>query len=104
MEDFRSFYFDLALSSAPPVLDLALKVIPRDHILYGVSCFDLILLSPPSHAVQSDFPYAPVTAYPAFLEDLEEYEMSQKLRSKINFGNAVKLIPRLGQQHSVQRL
>lgn len=37
MEDFRSFYFDLALSSAPHVLDLALKVIPHDHILYGVS-------------------------------------------------------------------
>lgn len=37
MEDFRSFYYDLALSAAPSVLDLALKMIPHDHILYGVS-------------------------------------------------------------------
>lgn len=36
MEDFRSFHFDLALSSTPGVLDLALKMIPHDHILYGV--------------------------------------------------------------------
>lgn len=37
LEDFRSFYFDLALSAAPHVLDMALKMIPHDHILYGVS-------------------------------------------------------------------
>ncbi|KAJ5218842.1 uncharacterized protein N7498_000941 [Penicillium cinerascens] len=78
MEDFRSFHFDLALSSTPGVLDLALKMIPHDHILYG-----------------SDFPYAPITAYPAFLEDLERYEMSQKLRDRINYVNALQLIPRL---------
>ena len=36
-EDFRSFYFDLALSSSPHVMDMALKMIPHDHILYGVS-------------------------------------------------------------------
>lgn len=36
MEDFRSFHFDLALSSSPSVLDLALKMIPHEHILYGV--------------------------------------------------------------------
>ncbi|KAJ6105072.1 hypothetical protein N7486_003761 [Penicillium sp. IBT 16267x] len=80
MDDFRSFYFDLALSSSPHVLDMALKMIPHDHILYG-----------------SDFPYAPITAYSAFLEDLEEYDMSEELRNKINFQNAVSLIPRLAQ-------
>ena len=32
-EDFRSFYFDLALSSSPHVMDMALKMIPHDHIL-----------------------------------------------------------------------
>lgn len=37
LEDFRSFYFDLALSSSPHVMDMALKMIPHDHILYGVS-------------------------------------------------------------------
>jgi predicted TIM-barrel fold metal-dependent hydrolase len=35
-EDFQSFHFDLALSASPVVLDLALKMIPHDHILYGV--------------------------------------------------------------------
>lgn len=78
LESFRSFHFDLALSSSPAVLDMLLKTVPSDHILYG-----------------SDFPYAPVTAYPGFLEDLEGYEMSKELRDKINFGNAMKLLPRL---------
>ncbi|KAJ5556572.1 hypothetical protein N7494_000487 [Penicillium frequentans] len=78
MDDFRSFHFDLALSTAPSVLDMALKMIPHDHLLFG-----------------SDFPYAPITAYSAFLEDLEHYEMSPELRDKINFRNAIQLIPRL---------
>lgn len=37
MQDLRSFYYDLALSTGPQVLDLLLKMIPHDHILYGVS-------------------------------------------------------------------
>ena len=78
MESFRSFHFDLALSSSPQVLDMLLKMVPHDHILYG-----------------SDFPYAPTTAYPAFLQTLESYEMDTELRDMINFGNAMKLFPRL---------
>jgi hypothetical protein len=35
MEDFRSFYFDLALSSSEAVLKLVLDAIPHDHLLYG---------------------------------------------------------------------
>ena len=35
MEDFRSFYFDLALPSSEAVLKLVLDVIPHDHITYG---------------------------------------------------------------------
>ncbi|KAK2757317.1 hypothetical protein FQN54_004831 [Arachnomyces sp. PD_36] len=77
MDDFRSFYYDLALSSSQ-VLKMALDIIPHDHILYG-----------------SDFPYAPAPAYPAFLEELETFDMDQDLRDKINFGNARALIPRL---------
>lgn len=42
IDDFRSFYYDLALSSSPHVLDLALKIIPHDHILYGVSYIERI--------------------------------------------------------------
>lgn len=33
--EFRSFYFDLALSSSHAGLDLLLKIVPDDHILYG---------------------------------------------------------------------
>lgn len=35
MEDFLSFYFDLALSSSPAVLKMVLELIPHDHLLYG---------------------------------------------------------------------
>jgi predicted TIM-barrel fold metal-dependent hydrolase len=83
MESFRSFHFDLALSSSPQVLDMLLKMVPHDHILYG-----------------SDFPYAPITAYPAFLEALESYEMDTELRDMINFGNAIKLFPKLSRQRA----
>lgn len=83
MESFRSFHFDLALSSSPQVLDMPLKMVPLDHILYG-----------------SDFPYAPITAYPAFLESLESYEMDTELRNMINYGNAMKLFPRLARQRN----
>jgi hypothetical protein len=41
--------------------------------------------------IQSDFPYAPPPAYPAFLEDLENYEMGPELRDKIYFKNAAVL-------------
>lgn len=78
IDAFRSFHFDLALSSSPQVLDVLLKLVPHDHILYG-----------------SDFPYAPITAYPAFLDELEVYEMNPELRNKINYGNALKLFPQL---------
>lgn len=97
MEAFRSFHFDLALSASPSVLRMALEMIPHDHILYGVStqlfhscCFWWV-----ANMRQSDFPYAPITAYPAFLEDLEGFAMSHELRNKINFENAHRLFPRL---------
>lgn len=35
--DFRSFYFDIALSQSHEGLDLLLKRVPEDHILYGES-------------------------------------------------------------------
>ena len=37
VKDFRSFHFDLALSSSPAVLRMAMELIPHEHILYGVS-------------------------------------------------------------------
>ncbi|KAJ5555990.1 hypothetical protein N7513_003632 [Penicillium frequentans] len=41
MEDFKSFYYDLALSSSPAVLNMVFDLVPHHHISYG-----------------SDFPYA----------------------------------------------
>jgi len=35
MTDFRSFYFDLALSTSHAGLDLLVKTVPHEHILYG---------------------------------------------------------------------
>ncbi|KAG9518362.1 hypothetical protein KCU93_g8429, partial [Aureobasidium melanogenum] len=85
MVGFQSFYYDLALSVSPAVLKLLLENVPHDHILYG-----------------SDFPYAPPPAYPAFLEDLENSTMTSELRDKINFSNAINLIPRLSKPLGMQ--
>ncbi|KAK3934696.1 hypothetical protein QBC46DRAFT_399178 [Diplogelasinospora grovesii] len=78
---FRSFYYDVALSTSPQVLQTLLDLVPDDHIVYG-----------------SDFPYAPAPAYPAFLEDLESFDLTAEMRNKLNFGNAQVLISRLGKQ------
>lgn len=52
MGNLRRFYYDLALSSSQQGLDLLLKVIPNDHILYGkptrFSFQGLTLSHPPS--------------------------------------------------------
>lgn len=37
MDDFRSFYYDTALSASPAVLQLLLQQVPNEHILFGVS-------------------------------------------------------------------
>jgi predicted TIM-barrel fold metal-dependent hydrolase len=39
MSDFRSFYFDLALSTSHESLDLLLKTVEHYHILYGKARF-----------------------------------------------------------------
>ncbi|KAH8129475.1 hypothetical protein ACSS6W_002125 [Trichoderma asperelloides] len=75
---FRKFYYDIALSCSPQVLRTLLDTVPHEHILFG-----------------SDFPYAPAPAYPAFLEDLETFELSAEIRDKINYKNARSLFPRL---------
>ncbi|GKZ19369.1 hypothetical protein AbraIFM66951_010979 [Aspergillus brasiliensis] len=71
MEDFRSFYFDLALSSSEAVLKLVLDVIPHDHITYG-----------------SDFPYASPDKSLGFKQILDGFPLDPELRDKIYFGNA----------------
>jgi predicted TIM-barrel fold metal-dependent hydrolase len=36
MQDFRSMYYDIAFSSSPQALDFLFKMVPHDHILFGV--------------------------------------------------------------------
>ncbi|KAF1360835.1 2-amino-3-carboxymuconate-6-semialdehyde decarboxylase [Lizonia empirigonia] len=80
-KDFQSFHYDLALSASPQVLNMALEIIPHDHLLYG-----------------SDFPYASAAAYPQFLEQLENFNMTAELRAKINYENGKALFPRLAKE------
>lgn len=78
VEDARSFYYDLALSSSSHVLDTLLNHFPHDHILYG-----------------SDFPYAPAPAGQMFAKLLDGYDMKDETRANIYYRNAHSLFPRL---------
>jgi predicted TIM-barrel fold metal-dependent hydrolase len=78
IEDAKSFYYDLALSSSSHVLDTLLNHIPHDHILYG-----------------SDFPYAPSVTGEMFAKLLDEYKLSDETRAQIYYKNAQRLFPRL---------
>ncbi|RMD44246.1 hypothetical protein DV735_g845, partial [Chaetothyriales sp. CBS 134920] len=76
---FKRFYYDLALSTSPTVINALFESgVPEDHITYG-----------------SDFPYAPPPAYPAFIKSLEDFPFTPDQREKINFRNAQALFPRL---------
>ncbi|OJJ53653.1 hypothetical protein ASPSYDRAFT_61670 [Aspergillus sydowii CBS 593.65] len=71
MDDFRSFYYDLALSSSPAVLNMVLDLVPHNHVTYG-----------------SDFPYADSDKIAGFREDLDAFHMTHKLREMIYYANA----------------
>ncbi|KAL3484147.1 2-amino-3-carboxymuconate-6-semialdehyde decarboxylase [Aspergillus germanicus] len=58
-EDFRSFYFDLALSSSEAVLRMILDLVPHDHILYV-----------------------------GFKQILDGFPLDQELREKVYYKNA----------------
>jgi len=77
----KRFHYDVALSTSPPVLKALIEVAGEDRIVYG-----------------SDFPYAPSQTYPAFLGDLESFDLAPGARDRLNFANAQALIPRLGKQ------
>ncbi|THY22729.1 amidohydrolase family protein [Aureobasidium pullulans] len=81
MADFKSFYYDLALSSSLSVLQSLLTMVPHDQILYGAS-----------FSRWSDTSYAP-PSIKAFAEKLANFEMEPKLRSKMNYGNALATSP-----------
>jgi len=77
VEDAKSFYVDLALSSSPEILDTLLKNFPIERILFG-----------------SDTPYAPDGAVLAFNQLLDEYPLSVEMREKLAFRNAMEVFQR----------
>ncbi|MEJ2870764.1 amidohydrolase family protein [Actinomycetospora sp. OC33-EN08] len=82
VEDFRTFYYDTALSGSPSALPTLLAFAKPDHILFG-----------------SDWPFAPATVVTYFTDGLDEYlaqhEGPQPTSPAINRDNAAKLFPRL---------
>ncbi|KAJ5316974.1 hypothetical protein PENANT_c030G07584 [Penicillium antarcticum] len=75
MEDFRSFYFDLALSSSDAMLRLVLDKIPHSKLLY-----------------ESDYPYASPDKTLVFKQTLDTFPMKDDPREKIHFKNAEALL------------
>ncbi len=81
LEDFRSFYFDLALSGSPAALPSLLQFAKPDHVLFG-----------------SDWPFAPSAAVSYFTGQFDKWDgLSADERNGIDRGNAQKLFERLGQ-------
>ncbi len=80
LNDFRSFYYDLALSSSVLQLQALLEVADPTKILYG-----------------SDVPYAPLPAALDFTNNLDAFFLKnkpdQKLWQSINRDNAKVLFP-----------
>ncbi len=78
LEDARSFYYDLALSSNEHTLGLLLSFAQEENILFG-----------------TDFPYAPTKTIETHTHNLEEFELGKERSYRIARGNALKLFPRL---------
>jgi predicted TIM-barrel fold metal-dependent hydrolase len=78
LEDFRSFYFDLALSGSPAALPSVMAFSGPDHVLFG-----------------SDWPFAPAAAVSYFTAQLDKWGgLSDQQRAAIDRGNAARLLPR----------
>ncbi|MDQ8705423.1 amidohydrolase family protein [Streptomyces sp. LHD-70] len=77
LDDFRSFYFDTALSSSPAALPTLLAFAQPGHVLFG-----------------SDWPFAPTPAGQYFANGLDTFAPPEQLRS-INRASAEALFPRL---------
>lgn len=81
LEEASSFYFDLALSTAEPVVELLLKFAKPGHVMYG-----------------SDFPYAPTGGIEWFAKSLRNQRFGAREEYNVSRGNAEVLFPRLNSQ------
>lgn len=79
LEQFRSFYFDTALSSSPSALPALLAFARPERILFG-----------------SDWPFVPASGVQYFANGLDTYSMPPATKNAIQSGNAALLFPRLG--------
>lgn len=77
LEEASSFYFDLALSSAPPVIAMVTNFAKPGHVMYG-----------------SDFPYAPTGGIEWFAKSLKDSKLRSKKGYGVARGNAEALFPR----------
>lgn len=102
MADFRSFYFDLALSSSPSVLRLVLELVPPSQILYGMPSRRMGSIQDAWTMLTtfkgSDFPYASPQKTLGFKELLDEFHMDKELRGMIYFKNAESILPGEGKR------
>ncbi|MEV0170167.1 amidohydrolase family protein [Streptomyces sp. NPDC050803] len=78
LDDFRSFYYDTALSSSPAALPSLLAFARPGHVLFG-----------------SDWPFAPAIAAQYFASGLDT-ELDAATLTAVNRANAEALFPRLG--------
>ncbi|WP_329351989.1 amidohydrolase [Streptomyces sp. NBC_01261] len=77
LDDFRSLYFDTALSSSPAALPTLLAFARPGHVLFG-----------------SDWPFAPTPAGQYFTNGLDAFLQPSPLKA-VNHTNAEALFPRL---------
>jgi 6-methylsalicylate decarboxylase len=79
LQQFQTYYFDVALSSSAAALPTLRAFAKKGHIMYG-----------------SDYPYAPVQVSASFARKFDAYTaLSEDEHGAINRGNAVVLFPRL---------
>lgn len=79
LKQFRSYYFDVALSSSPAALPTLTAFAQKGHILYG-----------------SDYPYAPAEVGASFAHQLDAYTtLSEAEHAALNHDNGLALFPRL---------
>ena len=79
LEDYRKFYFDTALATAPATLSALLALAQPGHVLYG-----------------SDFPFSQPDEVSFFTRQFDGLDLNAELRFAINSANALALLPRLG--------
>jgi 6-methylsalicylate decarboxylase len=76
--EYRTFYFDVALSTAPATVAALLAFADPNHVLYG-----------------SDFPFVQPADVAFFTAQFDHAELGASLRQAVNRDNAAALFPRL---------